>query len=182
MNLITKLAYNALTKTIQAIAPGGVSIALASALGRTDGVAVPAGYIGETIESATITTTSIGTSETDITNASVTLSSGIWMVNFAAAVALVTGSTAGNESNVVLILTDAANTRIGGCDSQYNLKNPASASFFGGVTLSNSVVVRISTSVTYKLRAARNDFSGTGSASVYNSTDRRSKLYAIRIA
>lgn len=30
MNLITKLAYNALTKTIQAIAPGGVSIALAS--------------------------------------------------------------------------------------------------------------------------------------------------------
>lgn len=28
MNLITKLAYNALTKTIQAIAPGGVSLAL----------------------------------------------------------------------------------------------------------------------------------------------------------
>jgi hypothetical protein len=28
MNLITKLAYNALTKTIQAIAPGGVSVAL----------------------------------------------------------------------------------------------------------------------------------------------------------
>ena len=30
MNLITKLAYNALTKTIQAIAPGGVSIPLAT--------------------------------------------------------------------------------------------------------------------------------------------------------
>jgi hypothetical protein len=30
MNLITKLAYNALTKTIQAIAPGGVLVALAS--------------------------------------------------------------------------------------------------------------------------------------------------------
>lgn len=28
MNLITKLAYNALTKTIQAIAPGGVSISI----------------------------------------------------------------------------------------------------------------------------------------------------------
>jgi hypothetical protein len=28
MNLITKLAYNALTKTIQAIAPGGVSVAI----------------------------------------------------------------------------------------------------------------------------------------------------------
>lgn len=28
MNIITKFAYNALTKTIQAIAPGGVSIAL----------------------------------------------------------------------------------------------------------------------------------------------------------
>lgn len=30
MNLITKLAYNALTKTIQAIAPGGVSIGVPS--------------------------------------------------------------------------------------------------------------------------------------------------------
>ena len=30
MNLITKLAYNALTKTIQAIAPGGVSVSLPS--------------------------------------------------------------------------------------------------------------------------------------------------------
>lgn len=29
MNLITKLAYNALTKTIQAIAPGGVSLRMA---------------------------------------------------------------------------------------------------------------------------------------------------------
>ena len=29
MNIITKLAYNALTKTIQAIAPGGVSVRLA---------------------------------------------------------------------------------------------------------------------------------------------------------
>jgi hypothetical protein len=28
MNLITKLAYNALTKTIQAIAPGGVSVVM----------------------------------------------------------------------------------------------------------------------------------------------------------
>lgn len=85
MNLIQKLAYNPITKAIQAVLPGGKSIALINAIGRIDGAAVPDGFIGQKMLTNASTAQNWPATTTQWGDAfSLLLTPGVWLLTFTA--------------------------------------------------------------------------------------------------
>jgi hypothetical protein len=160
----------------------GYPISGQNLIGRTDGNAPASGYIGQRI-SATITSTlSIGTSETDVTGASLALTSGRWEIKYSVSVQVTSGASASNSSDGVVKITNSSNTLIGTSSRRARCKTVAAVAGDNISCLSAMEIVDISADTTYKLRALRNDDSGTGGFSVYNAANLESTFYAIRIA
>jgi hypothetical protein len=152
--------------------------------GRTDGSAVASGYVGEVVE-AIITTTNLTTSEADVTGAILTLSAGIWEIKYYASINVTTGVSVNNTTQAVVKITDAASNTLARTSQVLYVKNTGTGGTFAAdhvSTIAASKIVNISTSSTYKLRAFRSDLSGTGSASVNNSTSSTTAFFAVRIA
>jgi len=115
-----------------------------SVLGRTDGTAVPAGYIGETITSSLSTTYTVTTTIADVPGLSVTLTSGVWIitmnVGFYCSLAqssawLVSGASTGVAAMGAYLLTS-------GSAEMQNMQ-------------SLTVPVSISATTTYKIQAIK---------------------------
>ena len=149
-----------------------------------DGTAIPAGYVGEVIETASFSDYTCTTSEENITGASITLGSGVWRIFYSLSVNATTGAVAGNITSVDVLLTNSSNTKIGNSQKKLYANNTGSGNYVLISTLTAEAIVSISTSTIYKLRAFRTDSNGTGSGSVYgtSSTLGNATFHAIRIA
>jgi hypothetical protein len=156
------------------------AISASNVLGSTSGVAPAAGVIGQKIE-ATITTTSSITSETDITNASLTLTAGVWDIFYSCTARVVSGSTAGNNTDITIKITNSANAQIGKSARSMRCRTVAALANDVICSLSASETVAISGSTVYKLRALKTDNAGTGTVEVFNSGQLESCFYAVRI-
>jgi len=152
-------------------------------LGAATGAAIPALYVGEVITTASaITTTSSTTSEADVTNASITLTPGVWQIFYSVTAQYTSGATSGNSGFLMVTVTDSANTHIGKTERIVYAKTNAAASQVTYTSLAASTVVSIASSTTYKLRQKRTDSSGTGSGGVeVSSSSYDSTFYAIRL-
>jgi hypothetical protein len=151
--------------------------------GRKSGLDISAGYIGEKITWATApSTASPGTTVGDWTNASISLTSGRWLVVANISVLVATGAVAGNWSTLVVSITDSANTVIFNQEKTVGIQTSGNLVTRLQAILPFTCVADLSSSATYKIRCQRVDNVGTGSSSIYNDPTLRSEFFAIRIA
>ena len=152
-------------------------------LGKTDGVAVAASYIGQYITWVTPPTGFNVPSATpaDWPNAVIVLPPGVWHVTANLTAYFTTGAGSGNEGYTVAQITDSANTLVPGMEKLIYAKTAAAVSIISGGSLSLGFIANLSSSTTYKIRGYY--FSATsGSGSLQNSSPQFSQFYAIRIA
>jgi len=156
--------------------------------GRTDGVAVPAGFVGERISSSTISQTSTVSANTfvDVTGASLPLTKGNWLVFFTGQLRHRNLSGATRNITGRLLLTDVANNPISGGVCYMAEATLAS----GGDSTNNqsfTVNVNISADTTYKLRLECTDSNTNGAVLINTGTqafdafDCVPLFYAIRL-
>jgi len=151
--------------------------------GRIDGVAIPAGVVGErktwAIAPSNQNTT---TSYADWTNADISLSPGVWQV-FASITGYVScAAVIGAASAVTVAITDISNNIVQEMEKQMQSQTRVAASIETVGCLSFSFVANVSTTTVYKLRVKRADGGGAGAGGLLNVADQRSNFYAVRIA
>ena len=155
-------------------------------VGRTSGVAVPAGQIGQIVTwTSTPSDQTVTTTETDWTNAFISLPAGVWQINASIAVAVTTGSGTNVDCSNIVTLTDSSNVKIQ--DMARVLRTSWVSATAGAVgqygVLSMSCVVTPGSTTTYKLRVQRNDGGVAGTATVFGTGPTlKSNLFATRIA
>jgi hypothetical protein len=165
-----------------ATTPGAYAAGMAP--GATNGAAIAAGYVGEKITwTSAPTTQALTTSFADWTNATITLTAGTWLVTANIAVYYATATTAGAEGYTQVRITDTSNNIIQEQDNILFVGKAVSGTAlnFRG-TLSFGFVANLSSSTTYKIRAAALNNSGTGSGNIENEASFRSRFFAVRIA
>lgn len=148
------------------------------------GSAVPTGFIGEKITWVTPPANfTASTTEADWTNASLVITSGTWLIVANIQANLETGASAGNFSELRIKITDSSNAIVQQMDQQLSTRNSTGTnSTWVTSTLAFSFIANLNSSTTYKIRAQRVDGTGVGTATVYNSADKRSHFFAVRIA
>lgn len=149
-------------------------------VGVTDGSAASTGQVGEVIP-ASVSTTSIGTSQQDVTGASIALTPGRWRIEYHANLRCATGATSGNTSALEILITDNANNSIANSFRELKLNTVAAVSLSLDIPASAVSFVNITASTTYKLRATRTDSAGTGTASVLSAGNSITTFFATRI-
>ena len=156
----------------------------ASILGDTSGNAVPAGYVGEKITWASAPSTqSVTTSYADWTNASITLTAGVWLVQANINCIVTSGTTAGNDGELQIRITDSSNNVLQNLEKILRVKTPANAETINAGCLNFSGIFNYSTSSNVlKIRIRMNNVNGTNSGTVYNAGTVYSEFFAIRIA
>lgn len=136
-------------------------------------------------EKITWTTTPINqtltTSEADWSNASITLSAGVWLVVANIHFDWATGSAAGNKTGVVAKITDSSNAVVQNMNKLLVAATSAAVAINPAGIIPMSFIANISNTTTYKIRSLRVDYSGTGSAAITNSGGEFSEFFAIRI-
>lgn len=161
--------------------PGAYAAGMAP--GATNGQAIAAGYVGEVIESSAINSQAAALSSSDVSGASITLSAGVWLIFWSINGYCITGATSGNEVYLVINMTDSSNNVIGNHSKIILAKTVAAVANNVYGVLSNSSVVRVSSSTQYKLRFNRVDNNGTNSAGIARSSGSYDNIfYAVRIA
>jgi hypothetical protein len=162
---------------------GGSSYPGNKIIGKTDASSISAGYVGEKITWSTPpTTANLGTSTADWTNATFTLTPGVWQIFANICVSAVTGTTAANSTYAQVYITDGSNNIVQNQEKRLLVLTPAAASSQVVTALPFALIVNISSSTTYKIRALRVDAAGTGSAQIRNAGADYSEFYAVRIA
>jgi len=159
----------------------GFPVSSANIVGRTDGVAPSAGYVGERI-----TATPVGISQSTPTNGTfyddsgtITLTPGTWLIYAGMSVQI--GNPGAISGSIVPLLTAAIRT-----GSSTLQKSYASAGQVNGVTTSGSATLilsaNISTSTTYKLSILWEPNSGSPTVGSITLLAAGSFFYAVRIA
>ena len=156
-------------------------------VGKTDGVAVAAGYVGQTITWATPPTSTGGfTTEADWTNATITLTAGVWIVYANISLGYAITSNANSDRGSVFIkITDSSNVVVANQYKGFPVQQTANTSAGTLVqfqTISCTFPVAISASTTYKIRAIGLVTQGTGTAYIRNEDGYRSEFFAVRMA
>lgn len=132
--------------------------------GITTNGAACSGCIGENVVSSQITNTTLGTSDTDVTGASVALpSAGAWMLFYSIDVEADNSSATSDRTLCNISITTAANGAVTGSGTRVGSKNEAAVAAAMNTRAASAVIVNISTATTYKLRGNRQDLAGTGS-------------------
>jgi hypothetical protein len=153
--------------------------------GRTDGSAVASGYIGQKITWTTPPPSQqlVTTTETDLTNSSITLTPGIWQIFASIQCVAQVAPAVGAEQAIYLKITDSANTVINNLDKSIYIKNVAAAPGAMQCVISMNDVVNISSSTTYKIRILKYESGGSAQSYIYNASPSSfSHFYAVRIA
>lgn len=152
--------------------------------GDVSGVAVPAGYIGERITWTSAPVTQTATlSETDWTNATITLTPGVWQVYASIVTTAQAGTAVGSTCEVIVKITDTSNNIVQEMDKSVYISSGTvntTPSLIGVIPF--SFVANVNSSTTYKIRVIRLDGVSTGGGSVRNESTRRSQFFAVRIA
>lgn len=156
--------------------------------GRTDGTAVPAGYVGEKITWTTppVNRLAIGPNVTDYwSNAEITLTPGVWLIQSLIETVVHSNTTNNTYAYIRIWITDGGSSGENIISSMANtcfLQNPTGdASIDMTYPLHFSGYVNISTTTTYKIRFTTADISGT-SYDLYNDGKDLSHFFAVRIA
>lgn len=149
-----------------------------------DGAAIPAGYVGEKITWASAPSTQVATtSYADWTNASITLTAGVWLVQANINCVVTSGTTVGNDAELQVRITDSSNNVLQNLEKILRVKTPASAQMINAGCLAFSGIFNYATSSNVlKIRLRLTDVNGTNSGAVYNSSTTYSEFFAIRIA
>jgi len=152
--------------------------------GRTNGVAIEAGKVGEKITWVTPPAANTNfTAEADWTNAYITLTPGVWLVIANVNAAYGSATTSDSYGAVGVKLTTSANAIVENQDKTLLVgfgDGTRGATIKGTIPL--SCVVYPSSNTVYKLRGLKIDSSGTGVALLYNENNARSEFFAVRIA
>jgi hypothetical protein len=151
------------------------------------GEALPSGAVGEKITWTTPPSNQlVTTTESDWTNASITLSPGVWLVtaNVFTKAEIAAGHSAGSYAATRIKITDTTNNIVQNQHKTLAFVCPSATTAVGSVqtVLPFSFVASISTSTTYKIRAVSDRTGGGNSGTLYNVTDSYSEFYAVRIA
>jgi hypothetical protein len=151
--------------------------------GLATGAAIASGYVGETKTwtSAPISQ-SLTTTVADWTNATITLTAGVWLVNASVMAFYQTGAVSGNNGYAVVNITDSSNAIVQEMEKLLYAKAVSAVSNLAEAPLHFTFVANVPTSTTYKIRVYRVDAGGTGSGSVENSSQQRSQFFGVRIA
>ena len=150
----------------------------------TTAVTAGSGKVGEKVTWTTSPSTqSLTVTETDWTNATFTLSAGVWVITALVQLGYTTGTTSGNGGAALCKLTDSSNTLIQTQYQQIGITTAANAAVqLTGIVAINCVETITSGTKTYKLRVLKADGIGVGSGTVYNQNTIYSTFFAIRIA
>jgi hypothetical protein len=150
------------------------------------GTAIPAGSVGEKVTWTTPPSLqNVTTTESDWTNASITLTSGVWLVtaNVFTVAQIASGQPAGAYAATRVKITDSSNNVI---QNQYKtlafFASSATTGIGGGETvLPFSFVASVSTTTTYKIRVVSDRSGGGNSGVLKNAPSGYSEFYAIRL-
>jgi len=150
-------------------------------LGRTDGLAIPAGIVGEKITWVSAPSNlSLTTSMQDWTNAFITLTPGVWNVFANISITVNTASAAGDTEFAQIVITDSSNAIVQEMDRLFLVKTVAAVVNSAQGNLSFAYQISVSVNTVHKIRALKTDLTGVGSASILNSAGQRSQFFAIR--
>lgn len=158
--------------------------------GARDGSALPTGTVGEYLEAAvsTATTSSAADTDQDVTDLTLTLTPGIWLIGYHVCSDLARAGTTGSVGSRHRITTSA---NVAVANTEAYLQTPSLAA---GVEMRGSVsrqtVVNISANTTYKVRQASTVASASGTVttestavtSALTNPDNSSVMWALRIA
>lgn len=168
----------------------GFPVGSQNLVGRVDGVAPSAGYVGQVI-SATITTTTstvTGGTEVDCTDASLPLTAGSWMIYSAANIGLINASGSSRPIVGRVRVTDSSNTYVTGTSFLMQQYIGAGHTHVVNATIT-SPPININASTTYKLRITCTDSSASGIVRLYGAdqgnftgTENECTFFAVRIA
>jgi len=159
-------------------------VAAAGLPGNTTGNTIATGYVGEKVTWTTPPSNqTINTTIADWTNASITLSAGVWLVQANVCLKCETGATSGAVTNALVFITDSSNTTVQNQEKLFGTRTNATAIARNEGSLSFSFLVNLSSvSTTYKIRVRKDDSGALGTASIYNQSTLYSEFFAIRIA
>jgi len=169
MNIVDKILVDPITRSLKFFTKGGVPAYVSQVRGRTDGSAVPAGYVGEVIENSSTTVNSLASTPQQV--ATVTLTPGVWLV-----CAYGFWSADSTARFMQLSVSTTANSSAGTSHIAGTLtisggwNGPAGA----GSTSLNPVPIYVTTNTSYYLNAYVSSISGLGSQA--------NRLQAVRIA
>lgn len=153
--------------------------------GRTSGVAIDSGYVGEVISGSTIAGTTVLTTSY-ATISTIALTKGVWLTYYQADIEYVTGSTLGDRGYIVVRIADSSGTTQIGASGKVmrSQKNPVAAATSPSEGCVSAIeILNISSDTNYILQAKRTDDQGTAtSASLYNTGPEGTVFKAIRIA
>jgi hypothetical protein len=144
--------------------------------------AVTTGNIGEVITSSAISTTAgIPNSATYVTGSALPLTLGIWQIFYS--ISMLVLPDVGTNYNISgeVYVTDAAGTFIPNSKSAIQ-QNERTGNLYNIISLSKSVVVRVTSAQTYKLYANKGINTGNGGFNIYANATNTSDFYAVRIA
>ncbi len=153
-------------------------------VGRKNGSTPGAGAVGEVIvPSSSITNTTCGDSEGNITNASLSLTAGRWRVFYSVSLFVAPPTSLNGETGGFIYLTDNSNVHVSGMERSIYFRNIVdTASPYILSTVSAETYLDLSSSATYKLRCQKTDFLGSGSTvTVYNESLRQTTFHAERL-
>ena len=143
--------------------------------GNTTGSAIAAGYVGEVIETTSMTDgVSIG-ADALWSGSNLALTAGVWKL-FAR---IQISSVIAGDAFVKLRITDNAGTTINRQETRYRLQN--SDTYFDG-SFCFDTVVSTSAAETYKIYAEKTTVVGSATITLKNAAGLYSSFYALRIA
>lgn len=147
------------------------------------------GKVGETIDAGNYSNTTATTTESDVQNATatgpyqLTLTPGLWLMQYSVSAYYQTAVTAGSNGNLRVFVTDSSNNHIGKSERivTSGYANGTQA-IISECSLGCSFVLNVTTSTTYKLRLKKVE-TGTGTGAVERSSGNiDGNFYAVRIA
>ena len=147
-------------------------------LGKTDGVAVASGYMGEKIAGSLSGSSSLTASAADWS--SITLTAGTWLVLYSVPMSYTANNGYGYAA---LQITDSSNNVIQEQEKIVGVQAAPSTVMKGsGEAVGFFVAPLSAASTVYKIRAYYVVGSGAGSGSIYNEAAVRAEFFAVRIA
>lgn len=177
----TLSGYKWRVRKVSSGAQVGYPVSARNIVGDTSGTIVPTGMLGEKI---TWTTPPAGqvftTTEADWTNATISLTAGVWLVTANLNYKVATAASSGSFGAIFAKITDSSNNIVDNQDKQAALSSESATGTSMVGTLAFNFVANLTTTTTYKIRG-RNNVAGSDTR-LNNDATARSEFFAIRIA
>ena len=151
-------------------------------MGRTSGVAIEAGKVGQVVACSTLATQAMTGTITDWAGATITLGAGVWLIVANISASATANSGAGYYATTWAQITDSANNMIN--NQLKSISVSAATATTPGLygILSFSTVVYPTSATTYKIRGQRTGDGGGLNGTLWHQVLYYSEFFAVRIA